>query len=212
MKLTTKLYLCILAIAFTAMAAVGSIGMSEAFAKVTTGQEAPAVSFTDTNGVEHSLEKFKGKTVVLEWNNQECPFVKKFYKNGDMQAFQTKAMEKGVVWVSINSSAAGKQGHLETAEKANKMIAEKGIKSAAYVLDHDGSLGKAFGAKTTPHMFVIDAEGKIAYQGAIDSNASADSDDIAGAQNYVMAAIDNLMAGKAVETAETQPYGCSVKY
>jgi len=172
---------------------------------------APAFTLTDTKGTEHSLSDFAGKTVVLEWFNSGCPFVKKHYSQGHMQALQAEAAEKGVVWLTIVSSAPGKQGHGSPAEQ-NAKIAEWKIASAAMLLDEDGSVGKAYDAKVTPHMFVINPEGEIVYNGAIDSKRSVDPNDIADATNYVQAALDAVLAGEAVAVASTQPYGCSVKY
>lgn len=195
-----------------ALIAAFGMGMSSSQAAVNVGDSVSEISFTDINGTEHSFADFAGKTVVVEWNNQGCPFVRKFYKNGDMQSFQKAATAKDVVWVTINSSAEGKEGYIATADEAKAMVAEKGIMSTAYALDPKGDLGHTFGAKVTPHMFVIDATGTVAYQGAIDSKPSADPADIATADNYVMAAIDAIAAGQAVATPVTQPYGCSVKY
>lgn len=177
------------------------------------GKPAPAFKAVDViTGKEISNESLKGKTVVLEWNNFGCPFVKKFYSAGSMQAQQAAAVNDGVVWVSINSSAAGKEGNFKDASAAKAAIAEKKLKSSHYLLDADGTIGKAYGAKTTPHMFVIDKAGTLAYQGAIDDKSTADSADIASAKNYVTMALASLKAGTAIETATTQPYGCFVKY
>lgn len=175
------------------------------------GAVAPEFTAKDSTGADVSLKDLKGKIVVLEWFNPNCPFVKKFYSNGDMQRFQKEAAAKGVVWLTVSSSASGKSGHLNQ-ETAAKTKEELSMNSKALVLDADGTIGKAYGARTTPHLFVVDATGKIAYAGAIDSTPSTDSSDIAGATNYVTSAIDALIAGKPVQTASTEPYGCSVKY
>jgi peroxiredoxin len=175
------------------------------------GNQAPQFTAKDSTGKEITLNSFKGKVVVLEWFNPNCPFVKKFYKNGDMQKFQQELGAKGVVWLSISSSAPGKNGHL-TAGQAEETRTSLGMKSSALVLDESGTIGKAYGARTTPHMFVISTEGKLVYAGAIDSENSTDSDDIAGAKNYVLEAVNNLLANKPVEVSSTEPYGCSVKY
>lgn len=180
-------------------------------AEAEIGQPAPAFSATDTKGNAVSLEALKGKTVVLEWNNHLCPFVKKFYSNGDMQRFQKQAKEAGTVWIRVISSAPGKQGHL-TAEQANTLMAEQGVEAAHTLLDESGTIGRTYGAKTTPHMYVINPEGVLVYQGAIDDKASADSADIAGATNYVMAALSAVAAGTMPDITETRAYGCSVKY
>ncbi|MBB6430866.1 thioredoxin family protein [Algisphaera agarilytica] len=179
---------------------------------VATGEQAPAFTLTDSNGVEHSLEDFAGKTVVLEWTNQQCPFVKKFYGQGHMQAWQEAyTTQDDVIWLTICSSAPGKQGHL-TAEGWNTEVAEKGINSTAVLLDEDGTVGKAYAAKTTPHIYVIDGEGVLRYQGAIDSVRSTRTSDIDGATNYLADAVDALLAGSEVAEHTTQPYGCGVKY
>ncbi|MCB9983814.1 MAG: thioredoxin family protein [Rhodospirillales bacterium] len=180
-------------------------------ASVEIGQPAPEIEATDTNDNAFKLSDHKGKIVVLEWTNNECPFVKKHYDSGNMQATQKAAAEKGVEWVSIVSSAPGKQGHVD-AEEANKIVSDAGATVTAKILDEDGTIGKAYDAKTTPHMFVIDAEGNVAYAGAIDSNSSPNPATIEGATNYVSAAIDALVTGQPVETSQTQPYGCGVKY
>jgi len=175
------------------------------------GKPAPAFTATDTNGTTHNLSDFKGKIVVLEWTNPECPYVVKHYKSKNMQALQAKYTAQDVVWISINSSAAGKQGN-QTNEQANAYMTEVGAASTARIADADGTIGKLYHAKTTPHMFIIDKDGNLAYQGAIDDNDSADSADAATAKNYVAAALDSMIAGKPVEMAQTNPYGCSVKY
>lgn len=177
----------------------------------TVGQPAPAFTLTDTNGKSHNLADFKGKTVVLEWINHGCPFVVKHYSKGHMQALQKELTGKGVVWLSICSSAPGKQGHMSAADW-NKTNAEKGAAPTAVLLDEDGKVGRAYGARTTPHMFVINAEGMVAYAGAIDSVKSTKADDIAGATNHVQAAVGEILSGKPVSTPTTEPYGCSVKY
>ncbi|MGB1077186.1 MAG: redoxin family protein [Bdellovibrionales bacterium] len=175
------------------------------------GAPAPAFTATDTNGNEVSLEALKGKVVVLEWTNHECPFVIKHYETKNMQSLQEKAAEMGVTWISIVSSAEGKQG-ATTAEEANEIMAEQGAKPAHRILDPEGTIGHMYGAKTTPHMFVIDAEGNLAYQGAIDDNPSPRQSAVADAKNYVLEAMTALTTGGEIEVAETRSYGCSVKY
>lgn len=175
------------------------------------GKPAPAFTATTSNGETLTLASLKGKTVVLEWTNHDCPFVKKFYEPGEMQRLQAEAAQAGVVWVSIISSAPGKQGHV-TAEAANKLTADRKASPAHVVLDEAGVIGKAYGAKTTPHMFVINAEGMLVYAGAIDDKPSTKSADIAGAKNYVTAALADIKAGRPVATPSTKAYGCSVKY
>jgi peroxiredoxin len=175
------------------------------------GNAAPSFSAPDTKGKTHSLADFKGKYVVLEWFNPECPFVKKHYGAGNMQKLQKEFTDKGVVWLSVDSSASGKEGNL-TPEQGEKKMAEWKTQSTALLLDEDGKVGRAYGAKNTPHMFIINPEGKLIYEGAIDSKASANPDDIASSTNYVKAALDDSLAGKPVGTPTTRPYGCSVKY
>ena len=190
----------------TALACISSY----AFA-AETGKPAPAFEVKDIAGKTQSIAKYKGKIVVLEWNNPDCPFVHKQYDSGNMQALQKYATEKGVVWLSVDSGGVGKQGNM-TPEQAKEHVAEVKASPSAYILDPEGTLGKLYGAKTTPHMFVIDKNGVLAYQGAIDDKPSADLEDIATAKNYVRAAIDALAAGKSPEVGETRSYGCSVKY
>ena len=179
---------------------------------VEVGKAAPNFSVTDAQGKVRSLAEFKGKTVVLEWHNPECPFVKKHYNSStNMQAQQKAATANGVVWLSINSGAPGKQGAMDGATATAKLA---GLKAApnAYLLDSDGKVGQAYGAKTTPHMYVIDGRGVLRYAGAIDSVPSADAADIPGATQYVSQALTELKAGKPVSMAVTKSYGCSVKY
>ena len=175
------------------------------------GTNAPDFSLTDSKGKTQSVSQYKGKYVVLEWFNPECPFVKKHYGSGNMQKLQEEFTAKGVVWLSIDSSAPGLEGNL-TAEQANAKIAEWKTKQTALVLDPDGKAGRSYGAKNTPHMFVINPEGKIVYEGAIDSKATPNPSDIASSTNYVKVALEESLAGKTVSNANTRPYGCSVKY
>ncbi|WP_028770516.1 thioredoxin family protein [Silanimonas lenta] len=182
-----------------------------AMAAATVGQPAPAFTLTDSKGQRHSLSDFAGKTVVLEWFNHECPFVKKHYGAGNMQAQQAEATARGTVWLVVNSSAPGKQGHV-SGEEAERILGEWKATPTAFLLDHDGTVGRAYGAKTTPHLFVIDGEGVLRYNGAIDSNPSADPADIPGATQFVREALADLGAGRPVARGTTQPYGCSVKY
>lgn len=180
-------------------------------ADVNIGETAPDFTLTDTNGKEQSLSSYKGKFVVLEWLNHDCPFVHKHYDGGNMQALQKEFTAKDVVWLSINSSAEGKEGYY-SAEKSNELTAEKGAAPTAVLLDSNGKVGKQYGAKTTPHMYVVDPQGILIYQGSIDDKASADSADIATSKNYVKQALDEALAGKAVSESSTKSYGCSVKY
>jgi peroxiredoxin len=175
------------------------------------GSAAPDFSATDSKGQTRSLAQYKGKYVVLEWFNPECPFVKKHYGPGNMQKLQEEYTSKGVVWLSVDSSAPGKEGSL-TPEQAEKKISEWKSKQTALLLDPDGKVGQSYGAKNTPHMFVINPEGKIVYEGAIDSKATPNPADIPSSTNYVKVALDESLAGKPVTNANTKPYGCSVKY
>ena len=180
-------------------------------ADVQIGQPAPDFSLTDCSGKKVSLSDYKGKVVVLEWVNHNCPFVAKHYGSGNMQKLQADATAKGVTWLSICSSAPGKPGHADAAG-ALKKCTETQSAATAYLLDETGEVGKTYGAKVTPDMYVIDAKGVLVYHGAIDDKKSTNPGDIAGAKNYVAAALDEVLAGKPVSTAKTDPYGCSVKY
>jgi peroxiredoxin len=175
------------------------------------GSAAPDFSLTDSKGKTQTVSQYKGKYVVLEWFNPECPFVKKHYGSGNMQKLQEEFTAKGVVWLSVDSSAPGLEGNL-TADQANAKIAEWKTKQTALLLDPEGKAGRTYGAKNTPHMFVINPEGKIIYEGAIDSKPSSNAADIASSTNYVKVALDESLGGKPVSNANTKPYGCSVKY
>ena len=184
---------------------------ASALASIEIGAPAPDFSLSGADGKIHTLAEYKGKNVVLEWNNPECPFVKKHYGAGNMQKQQADAMASGVVWLTINSGASGKQGYLD-ASSANAYLAEVKAKPTAYLLDPDGKAGHAYGARTTPHMYVIDAEGNLRYAGGIDSIASADKSDIADATQFVPQVLAEIDAGKTVSASKSEPYGCSVKY
>lgn len=193
------------------LAAALSLSSSMAMAAVSVGDKAPDFTLTDANGNTHQLSDFAGKTVVLEWTNHECPFVKKHYGAENMQNQQAKWTGEDVVWLSINSGAPGKQGHVD-GPAALQVISNYDAKQSAYLLDPSGDVGRSYAAKTTPHMYVIDGEGTLRYAGAIDSIPSADQGDIAQATQYVDVALSQLAAGQPVGTAVTQPYGCAVKY
>jgi hypothetical protein len=182
-----------------------------ALAKVSVGEPAPDFTLADSNGKSHSLSQYKGKVVVLEWNNPQCPFVGKHYGSGNMQKQQADATASGVVWLTINSSATGKQGDITGAE-ANAYITKVGGKQAAYLLDPSGQVGHLYGARTTPHMYVIDKNGVLRYMGGIDSIKSTDKDDVAKATQYVPQALSELAAGKPISMPTAEPYGCGVKY
>jgi peroxiredoxin len=194
-----------IALALVALFAAGS-----AAATPEVGKPAPAFTVTDSNGKTHSLSDFAGKTVVLEWTNPECPFVKKHY-GGNMQGQQKDATGQDVVWLTINSGKPGKQGHMD-GKGANAYLVASNASPSAYLIDADSKTGTAYGAKTTPHMYVIDGKGTLQYMGAIDSVPSADVGDIADATQYVTQALTELKSGQPVSVASTQPYGCSVKY
>jgi len=194
-----------------ALLAVFTASLSSAFAAVQVGQPAPDFSLTDINGKTHQLSDFKGKTVVLEWVNPECPFVVKHYDSGNIPSLQKAAAADGVVWISINSGKAGAQGDFNPAQ-VSSWTSKAGAAPAAYCRDSDGKVGKLYGAKTTPQMYVITADGTLAYNGAIDSIRSSKQEDIAKATNYVTAALASVKAGQPVAKATSEPYGCSVKY
>ncbi|MDZ7764108.1 MAG: thioredoxin family protein [Melioribacteraceae bacterium] len=175
------------------------------------GESAPAFTLVDSKGNEHSLSDFEGKYVVLEWINYDCPFVKKHYDSGNMQSLQKEYTEKGVVWLAVCSSVPGKQGNFSNEEIDSRSEAH-GANFTAYLIDDTGEVGKAYGAKTTPHMYIINPEGILEYAGGIDDIPSADQDDIAKATNYVKEAFDALMNSEEVEIKTSKPYGCSVKY
>ncbi len=177
------------------------------------GDEAKDFSLMNQNGKMVKLSDYKGKLIVLEWFNHGCPYVKKHYNSGNMQTTQKTYIDnQDVVWLSIISSANGKQGHLKDAKEALSKMKEVGMKSNHLLLDHDGKVGQAYGAKTTPHMYIIGYDFKLAYVGAIDSIASADPSDIAKSTNYVTSSISKIMLKEKPSPSKTKPYGCSVKY
>lgn len=192
---------------------VGVLALSAgaALAGVEVGQPAPDFSLPDTNGQAHQLSQYKGKWVVLEWYNPDCPFVRKHYGAGNMQALQKEFTAKGVVWLSIDSSAPGQEGNYP-ADKLNQIASSQRVARTALLLDPDGKVGHAYGAKTTPDMYIINPEGKLVYEGAIDSKPTTSVADLKVATNYVKVALDDSMNGKSVPQTVTRPYGCSVKY
>jgi alkyl hydroperoxide reductase subunit AhpC len=196
----------------TLLACAVAIGLPlTALAAADVNQPAPAFSAQGANGKPINLSDYQGKTVVLEWTNQDCPFVKKHYDSGNIPRLQKEAAAKGVVWLQVISSAPGEQGQVDgpTAIKANEY---RGATPAGIVLDPQGKVGKLYGAQTTPHIFIIDPQGKLAYKGGIDSIASSNQADIAKAEPYVSNAIKALTSGQKVAQSSTRPYGCSVKY
>lgn len=182
-----------------------------AFAAADLDKPAPAFSATGADGKTINLESYRGKTVVLEWTNADCPFVKKHYESNNIQKLQEEAAAQGVVWLQVISSAPGAQGYVDgaTAIKLNQF---RDAKPAGVVLDADGKIGKAYGAQTTPHLYIVDAKGQLVYKGGIDSIPSADKGDISKADNYVRDALKEIAAGKKISNPSTKPYGCSVKY
>jgi len=195
-------------IAYTVLA--GAFSLISAFA-ADVGKPAPAFSGKNLKGEAVSLSDLKGKIVVLEWVNFDCPFVKKHYASGNIPKLQQEYTAKDVVWISINSSAAGKQGNYSAADMAAR--AEKdGNKASQFLLDPQGTIGKAYDAKTTPHLFIINKDGVLVYNGAIDSKKSTDAADIAVADKLFANALDAVIAGKEVTNAKNEPYGCGVKY
>jgi peroxiredoxin len=195
---------------FITAAIIGVIAITSSFAKE-VGKPAPAFTAKSAKGTEISLANYKDKVVVLEWVNFDCPFVKKHYSSKNMQALQAAYTEKGVIWLTINSSAEGKQGHL-TAEKFVEKATAEGGKATELLLDADGKVGKAYDAKVTPHMMIIGKDGNLAYSGAIDSTASTKAEDVAAADKLFANALDAVLAGKEVTNASNKPYGCGVKY
>ena len=192
---------------FTALAVIAA----PAAAAPVVGKAAPNFKLADVNGKPVTLSQFRGKTVVLEWNNPECPFVQKHYGSGNMQKAQAAAAKDGVVWLTINSGAPGKQGHMSGAE-AKAVLAKAGAHPAAYLLDPRGVVGKVYEAKTTPHMYIVNKAGVLVYEGGIDDKPTPRPADINGARNHVLAALAEMKAGKAVSVATSRPYGCAVKY
>ena len=199
----------VLAAPFALVAA--GLALAPALAAPVIGKPAPNFRALDVNGRVVSLADFRGKTVVVEWNNPECPFVKKHYNSGNMQKTQAAARRDGVVWLSINSSAPGKQGHMDNAALKSFLSAQK-AQPTAYLLDPNGVVGAGYGAKTTPHMYIVDRRGNLAYAGGIDDKPTPNPADINGARNHVLAALSELKAGKAVSVSTSRPYGCNVKY
>ncbi len=192
--------------------AVTALAAGALYAEVPpVGSAAPDFSAPDANGKTETLSQYKGKYVVLEWFNPECPFVKKHYGSDNMQKLQAEYTGKGVVWLTIDSNAPGTEGNV-TAEQAKKIMDSWKTKQTALVLDPDSKVAKLYGSKNTPNMVVINPDGKIVYEGAIDSKATPNPADIPSSTNYVKSALDEALAGKPVTNAQTKPYGCSVKY
>jgi peroxiredoxin len=190
--------------------AATSVFSAAALGAATVGQPAPAFSVVDLAGKPASLADYKGRTVVLEWHNFGCPFVQKHYKSGNMQALQKK-YGNDVVWLAVNSTHKGHSDYQEPA-RLTKDLQGFGAQPAKYLMDEPGTMGNAYGAKTTPHMYIIDPQGKVVYNGAIDDKRSTNPEDVKTSKNYVSAALDEMKAGKPVTVASTAPYGCTIKY
>lgn len=184
---------------------------TQAIAKINVDGEAPGFTLKGSNGETVSLSDFKGKHVILEWTNHQCPYVKKHYESDNMQSLQRKYTGKDVVWLSIISSAPGKQGYVEAA-KANELTSSRNATPNHVLFDPDGIVGKRYAAKTTPHMYIVDPTGELKYAGGIDSIKSANPADIPKAVNYVDQGMNALLSGKDVKNKLTPPYGCSIKY
>lgn len=180
-------------------------------AAATVGQSAPAFSLSDSNGKAVKLADYKGKTVVLEWHNPECPFVRKHYDSANMQGLQSKYTGDGVVWLAVNSTEPGHQDYKKPAE-VNALLKAGRASPTAYLMDESGTTGKAYGARTTPHMYIVNGDGILVYAGGIDDKRTASVADIKTAKNFVSAALDELKAGKNITVPTSTPYGCSVKY
>ncbi len=202
----------ILALTARAATLAGALALAPpAHAAPQTGAPAPEFTGTTTGGASVSLADFRGKTVILEWTNHDCPYVRKHYGTGNMQALQKDATADGVVWLSVISSAPGTQGYVEPAE-ADALTRERGAAPSHVILDPEGTIGRLYGARTTPHMYVIDADGILRYMGGIDDRPTARRSDVDGANNHVRAALADMAAGRPVATPVARPYGCSVKY
>jgi alkyl hydroperoxide reductase subunit AhpC len=187
-----------------------ALALSTAWA-ARVGERAPDFTATDSNGKVHKLSEYAGKYVVLEWHNRGCPYTAKHYDSGNMQRLQKEWTTRGVIWLTVISSAPGKQGYITAADE-NAFLKQSNAAPTAVLLDPTGALGHLYDAKTTPQMFIIDPQGTLIYNGAIDDRATTDISDITGAKNYVSLALGEALAGKPVSTSSTRPYGCSVKY
>lgn len=210
MKMMTKRGL-IAGAALLLLAACGQSAPPPSASAPVVGQAAPDFAVVDAEGQTRTLAEFAGQTVILEWTNHGCPYVRKHYDAGAMQALQQDAIGEGVAWLQVISSRPGAQGHLDAAGVRERLAADNAAPTAT-LLDPDGVMGQAYDARVTPHMYIIDGEGVLRYQGAIDDRPSARPETLEGATNYVRAALADLAAGQAVQTAETTPYGCTVKY
>lgn len=206
-SIASKFSLGLAAALSLALVAAGSL----AVAAPNIGETAPEFTGTDTKGVAHALSAYRGKTVILEWTNHGCPYVQKHYGSGNMQALQKETTGTGVVWLTVISSSPGQQGHVAGLE-ADELTATRKAAPTAVLLDPTGQIGRLYEARTTPHMFIIAPDGKLAYAGAIDDKPTSSAADVKTAVNYVKNALAQIAAGKPVAPATTRPYGCSVKY
>ncbi|HWQ37140.1 MAG TPA: thioredoxin family protein [Burkholderiales bacterium] len=195
--------------ALVACIALGLVGA--AYAAVAPGRPAPDFALTGIDGKPYRLSDFRGKYVVLEWFNSECPFVQKHYESGNMQSLQAKYSAKDVVWIGINSTSPRHSNYRDPA-RSQAILKEWKSNPSAFLLDPAGSVGQTYGARTTPHMYIVDPSGNLVYMGGIDDKPSISARDIPGAKNYVAKALDELLAGKPVSENSTRPYGCSIKY
>jgi peroxiredoxin len=195
----------------TTVAACALLAAGTAQAAAAVGQPAPAFTLTDTNGKTRTLAEFKGKTVVLEWTNPGCPFVRKHYDSANLPGLQKEFTGKDVVWLAVNSTEKAASDYLPPQQLA-RWIQDKSGAPTAVLMDEEGTVGKAYGARTTPHMYIVDPQGTLVYAGGIDSIASARASDIKTATNYVRQGLDETLAGKPISQAQTPPYGCTIKY
>jgi peroxiredoxin len=191
--------------------AIAAVGASGALAQVQPGKPAPDFAVQDSTGKTVKLSDFKGKTVVLEWTNQDCPYVRKHYGGNNMQTLQKEATDKGVVWLTISSSAPGQQGHV-TGLEADELTKTRKASPTAFLLDPEGKVGHMYDARTTPHMYVVDKAGVLAYMGAMDDKPTSNLADLKTARPYLKEAVDAVLAGDPVKVASTRAYGCSIKY
>jgi hypothetical protein len=196
---------------FVAALSVGAYALSKDSEKAEIGKVSPNFTVDDSNGKSMSLSDYRGKYVVLEWTNNQCPFVQKHYNSGNMQAAQEKARAMGAVWLTIDSSGPGAPGYLTPAE-VNQYRVEHKVKSAATLIDSKGTVGRIYNARTTPQIVVMDPKGVVIYNGAIDDRPSPDPDSLKGARNYALDALKESMAGKEVSVSTSRPYGCGIKY
>ena len=199
----------LIALAILVLAVVGMGRVAAATPSV--GKSAPGFELADSNGKRHALADYRGSYVVLEWTNHECPFVRKHYGSGNMQKLQKDATADGVVWLSIISSAPGRQGHVSP-DEANALTRSRDASPSAVLMDPEGTVGQLYGARTTPHMYIVDPAGTLVYMGGIDDKPSTRQSDVTIAKNYVRVALAEAKAGKSISQAVTRPYGCSVKY